>query len=103
MLTRRALQRCSANREQNDQQFRVLLSFANSVRNEPLPSEQKVGGWLESVRAYFPSFPSKVLERRRQSVHEMVTEFRRSKTWEQLGNKHCRIPCKTVIHDIGKC
>ena len=25
------------------------------------------------------------------------------KTWEQLGNKHCRIPCKTVMHDIGKC
>jgi hypothetical protein len=24
-------------------------------------------------------------------------------TWEQLGNKHCRIPYKTVMHDIGKC
>jgi hypothetical protein len=31
-----------ANRNQNDQQSRLLLSFANSVRNERLPSEQIV-------------------------------------------------------------
>jgi hypothetical protein len=23
--------------------------------------------------------------------------------WEQLGNKYCQIPCKTVVCDIGKC
>src|SRR5229473_357201 len=25
------------------------------------------------------------------------------KTWRQLRNKHYRIPCKTVLQDIGKC
>jgi hypothetical protein len=23
--------------------------------------------------------------------------------WEQLWNKHCRMPCKIVMYDIGKC
>jgi hypothetical protein len=37
-----ALWRVLANRNQKDDQFRLLLSFANGVSNERLPSEQIV-------------------------------------------------------------
>ena len=36
-----------------------------------------------------------------RSASQQDAEWPR-KTWEQLGNRTCQIPCKTVKHDAGK-
>jgi hypothetical protein len=72
--------------------------FNNSIPTAPI---------MSPVETCWPQ-PCYCLKMRSRSYAEAVQKSCailgvHPKIWEQLGNKQCRIPCKTVMHDIGKC